>query len=309
VIRPFRGEDGEGVAVLLRGDVVPHAVTGPGIRHWLASQPERARAALWVAEDDGELAGWARARLRWATRAEGIADLWAFVRPASRRKGLGASLYDAGTAHLHGVGARVVESWTSGRDGDRFLLARGFRATRTREVLELKTAAADLSGLESLRQARRAEGYELVPLDAAADRPEELYALDALGLADVPGTYAEDDVRFADWLTEVLDHPQLSRDGSSVVLAGGAPVAYAFLHVDPATRMAANDMTGTHPDHRRRGLARLAKLGAMAWAREQGYEAIRTDNDGENAGMLALNRSLGYRPAGTETEYLHEDLR
>jgi GNAT superfamily N-acetyltransferase len=148
-----------------------------------------------------------------------------------------------------------------------------------------------------------------VALEAVADRAEELYGLDAGAIADVPTTYAEDDVRLEDWLTEVLGHPQLSHQGSFVVLAGGTPVAYAFLHVDAAFRLAATEMSGTRADHRRRGLARLAKLATIAWAREQGYEAIHTDTDEENAGMLHLNRSLGYRPVGMETQYLREDLR
>lgn len=309
MIRPFRDGDADAVAALLQHDDVPQAVTGAGISHWLASQPERARAAIWIVAEDGEVAGWVRSRLRWATSAEGVGELWAFVAPASRRRGLGATLYDTAYVHLLDAGAHVVESWTTGTEGGRFLRARGFRATRAQEVLRLDVATADLSGLSALLAAKGAEGYELAPLAAVADRPEELYKLDAGAIAEVPTTYAEDDVRLDDWLTEALGHPQLSHEGSRVVLAGGTPVAYAFLHVDPATRVAANEMTGTHPDHRRRGLARLAKLGTIAWAWEEGYEAIRTDNDAKNTGMLHLNRSLGYRPVGTETQYLREDLR
>jgi GNAT superfamily N-acetyltransferase len=309
VIRPVRQADAEGVAVLLREDDVPHGLTAEGVGHWLASQPERARAGMWVAEEAGEVLGWVRARLSWATSQAGVADLWAFVRPSSRRRGLGAALYDTAQAHLVGVGAALLESWSTGRDGDRFLLARGFKATRKREILQLAVATADVSGLPALLEARRAEGYELVPLAGFAGRAEELHELDAAALADVPTTYAEDDVRLDDWLTEVLSHPQLSHEGSHVVIHAAAPVAYAFLHVDAEGRLAANDMTGTHPEHRRRGLARLAKLGTIAWAREHGYETIRTDTDEENPGMLHLNRSLGYRPVGVETQYLREDLR
>jgi GNAT superfamily N-acetyltransferase len=309
VIRPFREEDAEGVAALLREDEVPHALTAAGVGHWLASQPERARAACWVAEEDGEVAGWVRARLSWATSEVGVSDIWAFVRPSSRRRGLGAALYDIAREHLVRVGGAVLESWTTGRAGDRFLRVRGFEPTRRREILLLDVAAADLSGLSVLEEARRAEGYELLPLAALVDRVEALHALDAVALADVPTTHAEDDVRLDDWLTEVLSHPQLSHEGSRVVVAGETPVAYAFVHVDPEARMAANDMTGTHPDHRRRGLARLAKLGTIAWAREHGFEAVRTDTDEENPGMLHLNRSLGYRPIGVETQYQREDLR
>lgn len=310
MIRSFRPEDADAVAALLHRDDVPQAVTGAGIGHWLTSQPERAHAAIWVAEEDGEVAGWVRARLRWATSAEGVAELWAFVEPGSRRRGLGAGLYDTAYAHLLDAGGRVLESWTTGEEGGRFLLARGFAATRTQEVLQLALATADLSGFGELVAARETEGYELLPLAAVSDRPEELHRLDAGATAAVPTTYAEDDVRLDDWLVEALGHPQLSHEGSFVVVAaGGTPVAYAFLHVDPAFRLAANEMTGTHRDHRRRGLARLAKLGTIAWARDQGYESILTDNDGENTGILHLNRSLGYLPVGTETQYLLDDLR
>ena len=68
-------------------------------------------------------------------------------------------------------------------------------------------------------------------------------------------------------------------------------------------------MTGTRRDHRRRGLARLAKLATIAWAREQGYPAIVTGCDQDNAGMLQLNKGLGYRTVAIETEYLREELR
>jgi GNAT superfamily N-acetyltransferase len=309
VIRPFREEDAERVAALLREDDIPHALTAAGVGHWLASQPERARAACWVAEEDDEIAGWVRARLRWATSEVGVSDVWEFVRPSARRRGIGAALYDIAHQHVVDAGGAVLESWTTSREGDRFLCARGFQPTRRRGILLLDIAAADLSGLGAVEEARRAQGYELVPLAALADQAEALHALDAAALADVPTTYAEDDVRLDDWLTEVLSHPQLSYEGSRVVVAGETPVAYAFLHVDAAARMAANDMTGTRPDHRRRGLARLAKLGTIAWAREHGFEAIRTDTDEENPGMLRLNHSLGYRRIGIETQYQREDLR
>ena len=309
MIRPFRPEDADAVAALLDEDVVPWAVTGAGIRHWLTSQPARGKAAAWVAVGDDEVVGWVRARLRWATSAPGVAEVWAFVAPARRRRGLGAGLYERAQAHLVDAGARVLESWSTGEDGGCFLLARGFRAVRVLHMLRLDLSSAEVSDFPRLRAAKEVEGYSLLPLSAVADRVEELHALDAGTTADVPGTYAEDDVRLEDWLDEVLGHPQLTREGSFVVVHGGSPVAHSLLHVDPGSRLGANEMTGTHGDHRRRGLARLAKLATIRWAREQGYEAILTESDQDNAGMLHLNRSLGYRSDGTETQYLLDDLR
>ncbi len=309
MIRPFRDEDAEAVAALLDEDVTPHGLTGAGVRHWLASQPTRAYARTWIALTGNEMAAWCRARLEWTTSAGDVAEIWAFVRPTHRRRGLGADLYDAARAHLQSVGARSVESWSSDEEGDRFLVARGFKALRAQHVLRLELPAADLSAYAGLRAENEARGFSLVPLAAVVDRTRELHALDAGATADVPATYKEDDFRYEDWVEETLGHPQLSREGSMVVLAEGEPVAYALLHVDPGSRLAANEMTGTRADFRRRGLARLAKLATIAWAREAGFTAVLTSTDGENAAMLGLNESLGYRPVARETQYLLEDLR
>jgi GNAT superfamily N-acetyltransferase len=306
VIRPFRPEDGEELAALLHEDEVPEPVTGDGLRHWHTGQPERARARSWVAVVDGAVVGWARARLRWSTSVEGVGEVWGFVRPQRRRAGIGARLYDEAAAHLAAVGARVVESWAFTDDGDRFLLARGFRAERTERVLRLDLATADTSALEPLRARKEAEGYRLVPLDDVVDRARELHALDAAATADVPQLHTEDDFRFEEWVDELLGSPQLSREGSFVVLAGEEPVAYAFIELDPPARLAANEMTGTSAPYRRRGLARLAKLATIAWAREHGYEAILTGSDSTNVGMLGLNESLGYRAVATERDYLKD---
>jgi L-amino acid N-acyltransferase YncA len=309
VIRAFHEDDAEAVADLLAQGPIPEAVTGAGLRHWVAGQPERARAGVWVAQDEGGVAGWTRARLRWATSAEGVGEAWAFVAPGRRRRGLGAALFDVALDHLRTAHARVAESWATEQAGGSFLLARGFEPARTHELLRLDLGTADVSGFEKAIASSAAAGYELVPFAAVVDRAEALYALDAGATADVPATFADDDLRLADWLEEALGHPQLTREGSFVVLAGREPVAYAFVHVHPAARLAANEMTGTRVDHRRRGLARLAKLATIAWAREQGYEAILTGCDQDNAGMLHLNRRLGYRHVATETQYLRDDLR
>jgi GNAT superfamily N-acetyltransferase len=309
VIRPFEPDDGETVAALLDEDVVSHALTGAGVRHWLSSQPERAQARSWVALAGGHVVGWSRARLEWATSAEGVGELWGFVRRAHRNQGLGAELYDAGRAHLGDVGARSLESWASDEVGARFLVMRRFRPVRAQRVLRLELGTANLSAYSSLRAAKEADGYSLVSLARVADRARELHALDAAATADVPTTYTEDDFRYDDWLADTLGHPQLSQEGSFVVLAGDEPVAYALLHVAPGSGLAANEMTGTRADLRRHGLARLAKLAAIVWARKNGFAAILTSNDSENVAMFSLNESLGYRPVATETQFLLEDLR
>jgi GNAT superfamily N-acetyltransferase len=250
--------------------------------------------------------GWSEARLEWTTSAHDVASLWIFVGPNHRRRSLGAELCEAARAHLASLGARALESWASDEDGNRFLVARRFERVRAQRVLSLELGTADPSDYATHLAAKEAEGFSVVLLAAVAHRTEELHALDAAATADVPQVHTEDDVRFEDWVDEMLAAPQLTREGSFVVLAGELPVAYAFIEVDPAAGLAANEMTGTSPEHRRRGLARLAKLATITWAREQGLTAILTGSDSTNVGMLGLNDSLGYRSVATERVYLKD---
>ena len=308
MIRKFRREDADAVAALLNGAEPPEAVTGPGIVHWQEKQPERAHVASWVAEEDGEIVGWARAAMRWAVSSEQVGELWGFVRPGMRGRGLGSQLHERGAAHLLGCGARVLESWSTTESEAWFLLAQGFRPARKGTILALETASADLSGLPELERRMGEEGFRLVPLAAVLDRTRDLHAVDAEAIEDVPDTYAEDDVRFEDWLDEALGHPQLTKEGSFVALHRERPVAHALIHLEPGLGIAANEMTATARDFRRRGLARLVKLATIRWAAENGFGTIMTGTDEANAGMNALNESLGYRPIATETQYLREDL-
>jgi RimJ/RimL family protein N-acetyltransferase len=69
---------------------------------------------------------------------------------------------------------------------------------------------------------------------------------------------------------------------------------------------ATNMFTGTLREFRGRGLGLAVKLASIAWATENGITSLVTTNDERNAPMLAINRRLGYVPAGRQVEYLRE---
>jgi GNAT superfamily N-acetyltransferase len=306
VIRLFQTADASAVSAILHEEELPHPVTPAGVLHRRDGQPERARAHMWVAEEAGRIVGWAEARIRWTTSVEDVGDVWAYVRPSERGHGLGAALYAATEEYVLAVGAQVIESWTYTPAGGRLLESRGFRATGTEQVSVLDPASADVSGLPSLEAEKRAEGFGLVMLGEVRDRIPELHRVYAAASADVPEYFREDDLRLEEWRRETLEHPQLSDEASFVVVSGDQPVALAFIELDEPARLAANEMTGTLPEFRRRGLARLAKLATVRWAAEHGIEAIQTGTAHENPSMLALNSSLGYRPVQTETHFVRE---
>ncbi|MBD0317321.1 MAG: GNAT family N-acetyltransferase [Thermoleophilia bacterium] len=270
--------------------------TATGFAHWIETMPPRGRFRGWVAEEDGRLVGAAWGYLEWSVSAEGAASLWTGVLPEARRRGIGSTLFAAAEEHVLGSGARKLSAFALERsNGERFLRGRGFRRARTSLVQRLDPSTADVSALAPLEEAKRGEGFALVPLGAVADRTRELHALYVAASADMPADDPEDDIRFDEFVSHLLGDPELTPEGSYVVLADGRPAALAFLLVNREAAAALNEMTGTLPDFRGRGLARLAKLATVRWARAQGIRELVTENDYENEAMRALNKSLGYR--------------
>jgi len=307
VIRTFRDEDARAAVDVLRASAKDWLHSPESLLHRLASHPPRAQQRAWVGEADGEVVAFARARLRWEVSERSLGWLWIGVLPEHRGQSLGGALYDLAATHLLAAGAERLETYTDEPGSRAFLEERGFREQGGEPILRLDVADADVSDLPALEQANAAEGFRLAPLAEVLDRPRELHALYAVASEDVPEESTVDDIRYEEWVSECLEDPDLSREGSAVVLDGEKPVALAFIVSDGEGR-AANDLTGTLPDYRRRGLARLAKLATIRWAEANGVEWMLTANAEANAGMRALNESLGYRPAGTQAFYVRDAL-
>jgi GNAT superfamily N-acetyltransferase len=258
-----------------------------------------------VAEEDGMVVGVGRARLRWEVSSRSVGWLWLGVAPDRRGRGIGSALYAEAERHLREAGAEVLESFSAEPSGRRFLEQRRFRAKGGEVVSALEVGTADLSGLPAFEEARAREGFRLVTLGEVSDRSREVHAVYVATSADMPEEFRMDDVRFHEWERELLADPDLSLEGSAVVLHGELPVSLAIVVWD-GEGPAANDMTGTLSAFRRRGLARLAKLATIRWAAANGVETFLTGNAVTNDGMLALNRSLGYRTVAEQTYYVHE---
>ena len=290
MIRPFERGDAEGVADLLRDALeTPIVLTPADVLHW-EREPPRARRASWVATEHSDIVGWANAQLRWEVSEQGVGEAWAAVARGRRGRGIGTSLFDTADGHLSAIGATKVQSWAEEEEGKRFLAGRDFREVRQERISGLDPRDVDRTDRPL------PEDFRVVPLREVLDRPRELYAVYMAGETDAPDVFEVDNISFEEWQTETLEIPSLDPDGSFVVVHGERPVAIALLEVDREHKRAANEMTATLPEFRRRGLARLAKLASMRWAADFGITSILTSNDRENPGMLALNDQLGYRP-------------
>ena len=202
---------------------------------------------------------------------------------SSQRRGGEASGPRSGSwpgEHLETIGvARINADVVGDEAGACFLERRGFATVRTVVI-----SAVD---------PHRVDG-------------DELFALELSLSADEPGEDEPRQLSFEEWRQDLFEGPDMTQEGSYAVVSAERPVAHAALAVDPSTRRGRNEGTATANEHRRRGLATLAKLTQLRWAAANGIDRVVTDNDERNAPMLAINRRLGYEPFTERHGFLKE---
>jgi GNAT superfamily N-acetyltransferase len=305
VIREARHDDAPRVVDLLN-DVYPAWLhTEKGWRHRQASEPEQAHRLVLVAEEEGRIVGLGGGRIEYESTREGTSRVWVTVLEEARGRGIGSRLYERAEAHVVSHGALRLRTTSIVDDASRrFVEKRGFRHTLTERVSGVDPREVDLFELSTLEAAKEAEGFRLLPMSEVS--ADEIYRIDLEATRDIPMDEPIGDISFDDWERTYWRHPDVNFDGSRVVVHGGRAVSFAMICADLDRGKATNEMTGTFRDFRGRRLARLAKLGTIAWAVEHGITQIMTGNDETNAPMLAINVSLGYRPLASELSWVKD---
>jgi GNAT superfamily N-acetyltransferase len=301
VIRELRREDAKAVAALHLAVLPDQLETAERVWFWASRGLAREQWRQWVAEEDGKIVGSAWAAFEWSSPTPGRGRFWIAVPRERRGRGIGGALYEVVETYLRGRGAWRARTNVDGDPaGERFLVKRGYEQNNVVRVSVLDLRRAKLP------EPSVADGFRLEPLGRVRGRVEELFAVCFAGEADMPRDEPETALTLDDWKLDDFGMPDLSDEGSFVVLDDARAVALAFLCVDPARKLAYNQMTATLPEFRRRGLALAAKVAAARWSAENGFERILTENVESNAGMLAINRRLGYEPVYDQTKWFLE---
>lgn len=114
-------------------------------------------------------------------------------------------------------------------------------------------------------------------------------ALDAATTGDYPGSLATAHAS----LTAASAVPTAKRWGFGVFDADEQLVAMTFIEVDG--NQAEVDFTVVARPRRRQGLATALKAASLLALARRGVSRVRTGGSAENRGILAANRSLGFR--------------
>ena len=93
----------------------------------------------------------------------------------------------------------------------------------------------------------------------------------------------------------VLAHPKFNADSWFFVLYGDRVIGLNNLWKNEIDKGINTGLTGVRREYRRKGVATALKHTSLSWAKNQGYEWIRTDNAATNEGMLSINIRVGFK--------------
>jgi GNAT superfamily N-acetyltransferase len=222
------------------------------------------------------------------------------VDQTARGQGLGTRLYANVARFARERGATVfrAEARDALPEGLRFAERKGFVVERHIFESTLDLAAFDETPLLPALDAAQNSGirfYSLADLGDGEEARRRLHALNEALILDIPGRDPTPRP-FEAFATQVFAAAWYRPDGQIVAADGDTWIGVSAVGIFPETRSAYNMITGVVPAYRGRGIALALKLQALRCARRYGAEYVRTNNDSENAPMLAVNRRLGYRP-------------
>jgi GNAT superfamily N-acetyltransferase len=295
VIRPVDLDRDAAAITEITREANPLAViNAEAFAHRLRTIPETSKPQTWVAEADGSVIGVASAFLSIFAPGSGDAGLHVAVAGTHRRRGVGSDLFDRALAHARDLDAkRALTRFHANEDGVAF--------AEHREFVEVRSETEAVLDPRAVTERTNADARPMTAVD-----PHLAYEIDIESTYDMPSTEEFAGMTYAEWSEHVLDYPLFSPEGSFVVFDGGEAAAVSLINVDHETGHASSMFTGTRRAFRGRGLALAAKLASVEWAVANGVTSMHTYNDETNAPMLAVNKRLGYTPAGRQVEMIKE---
>ncbi|MEO8611900.1 MAG: GNAT family N-acetyltransferase [Chloroflexota bacterium] len=230
----------------------------------------------------------------------GLYIAWVVVDPARRGQGIGARLWQEAQDFAQAHGAQLLSAEVLDNDPVSlgFAEKRGYVTEHHmfESVIDLKTF--DPTPFEGVLEAVKADGIRFFSLADAGDTREARHKLWEVNyttaLEDPSSTGSFPD---AEALNHIFNTNSWFRPDGQILAADGENyVGLSAVGYYKDSNSAYNLMTGVMQAYRGRKIALALKLLSIRAAQNWGVDTIRTNNDSQNAPMLAINRKLGYVP-------------
>ena len=292
----------------------PSAPTDPLVkRYWWATQSETYVSARYVVTRGRERVGFALVdHVRWDENGPRYVslrgDLLPELRTAARLDELLAELEVLGRA----TGAAILRTRANEDDPLReaVIRGRGYREDRRIRRWELDLVANRsriFAFADESRDRMRRAGIELCTLATLSEpaKYEEVWRLGDEASHDIPTTEPHPDESLEDYL-QWLRSPDTHEDRFWVARREGRIVGLSVLSYPPVRGVVNTSYTATARLVRGLGVARATKCETLVQAIGLGVDRVRTGNDAQNAPILHINESMGYRPIPGGIDFLKD---
>jgi GNAT superfamily N-acetyltransferase len=300
-LRAATEDDAPAVTTIIN-DGYPEPSTEEQVRERIRAALTGAHTIIRLVADDaaGRVMGYGHA-LREDWMEPGLFWFHIAVAPDVRRQGTGGALF--ATLRDWAVARGATSLRGEARDNlpasYAFLTSHGFQVERRLFESTLDLHSFDETPFVPALDAARAAGIRFLTMADADDTDEARRALWELERAvgrDIPGGSEAAILPYETFLERVCDAPGYDPSLQFVAANDATWVGLARGEVPAASEGVYNGVTGVLLAWRNRGIALALKLLLIRAAIQRGAAYLRTNNDSENAPMLAVNRKLGYQP-------------
>ena len=224
------------------------------------------------------------------------------VDPTCHGRGIAGAIYRRLDEELKKLGA--VTAWTGSKQNlprlTGFYQRRGFEEKQIAWESRLDVKVTDLSKFREFPEKVQRQGIVLTTL--AEEQKEgkgslrKLHELVQIISADMPSPGDFTPTSYEQWEAFELKNPNLLPEGYMIAKEGSKYVGLCTVwSIDKEPRSLVQGNTGVRREYRGRGIAVALKLRVIEFARQNGYEKVKTWNASDNAVMLAVNTKLGFK--------------
>ena len=270
--------------------------------HWWRNPDGNAKNDRFIGELAGKPVAFAQQRhVVWEQMPKRYGSLTADLLPSHRTPARLDALFAAMEDRSRGDGTRTFTFWTWAHDQPRIdvMTKRGYDEVRRQRFWQLDLGP-NRSKIEAMatesRTQMRASGIRVLTLDRDTD-PEKftkLWKMSDEAIHDIPTTVPHTDTLFDDFM-KWMRSPGVHQDRIWIARDGDAILGVSLLNYPPKRGVVATDWTGVARAGRGRGIARALKSETVMQAIALGVDKVRTDNDSQNAPILHINETMGYR--------------
>lgn len=268
---------------------------------WWRNPDPKERIERFIGERNGRPIAYALQRHAIWETPKRFGRVGGDVLPAERTPERLDALFAAMEERSRTDGTKTFTAWAWENDQLRLgvLELRGYREERRERFweLDLVTNRTKLERMAEESRARmRQSGIQILTIDRDPDTEKwtKLCRMSNEAGKDVPTTVPHTAITFESFM-QWMNSPGVHQDRTWIAREGDTILGVSLLAYPPKRGVVQTDWTGVARAGRGRGVARALKCETVMQAIALGVDRVRTDNDSQNAPILHINDSMGYR--------------